>query len=347
MRVIFFTLGNLNHPSSRYRGYFFAKELKKLGIKTEVWPSIALTQKNILLKVAQNGLNLIKRFVELFKIKKDDIVYVQKAIYSHGIPLFFLFYKNILKKKIIFDFDDAIFLSQPFRVNLMLKKSDVVIVGNSYLARYAKHYNKNVFIIPTSVNIEYVKRIKRTKKRNKIIIGWIGSFSTLKYLYLLVKPFEQLGKMYNIEFNIVGPIAEDYKKRILKFRNIKFNFIKWSRENEWQEIGKFDIGVMPLPNTKWEKGKCGLKALQYMAMAVPTVCSAVGENKNIIKDGKNGFLCKSEKDWIVKLSLLIESEKLRKKLGKIGRKTVEKKYSLEKNTKKLIRIIDNLLVKSL
>ena len=342
MRIIFFTIGDFNTASSRYRGYYVANELKKHGYIVKVNPSIVPTypiKKPLYKKLILNLANFLKKFIELLQTKKDDIIYVQKSIFAYSPPIHEWFAKKILKRKLIFDFDDAIFLLRPKRTRAIVKIADMVIAGSHYLKEYAEKYNKNVFVIPTCIDTNVYKPAQREENPN-IVIGWIGSFSTLPYLSLLIKPFEALGEKCDVEFRIIG--ANEYEEKVPNFKNVSVKLIDWNAATEWEELSKFDIGVMPLFDTDWERGKCGFKALQYMTMGIPAVCSDVGEARYIVEDGVNGFLCKTEREWVNKLSLLVENKELRKELGDNGRKTVEEKYALETNTKKLIAIIRGL-----
>jgi glycosyltransferase involved in cell wall biosynthesis len=119
--------------------------------------------------------------------------------------------------------------------------------------------------------------------------------------------------------------------------------IKWNLNTEIDDLSEIDIGIMPLPDDEWSKGKCGFKGLQYMAMEIPTVMSAVGVNKEIIEDGSNGFLASTENEWIEKLSLLIESKELRNKFGVNGRKTVVEKYSVYSQKQRYLDDFSELL----
>ena len=338
MRIVFFPVGNYYLPSSRYRCYFLAEELKKHGVTIKIVssPLPLYFPKPFHKKAFLHIKNITMRFIETLKLKKGDIMYIQKGILQPGIYQISLFSKKILNKKMVFDFDDAIFLQAPKKVRGMVKICDAVIVSSHFLKEYAEKYNNNVFLIPTSIDTTLHKPIKKDANLN-IVIGWIGLPGNLKYLTLLIESFKVLGKKYDIEFRVITDI--NYKNSIPKFENIKVRLIQWSLKTEWEEISKFDIGVMPLFNGDEEKGKCAFKALQYMTLGVPAVCSAVGETNYIIKDGVNGFLCENAKEWIYKLSLLIEDEKLKYEMGKNGRKTVEEKYSLEVNSKKFAELI--------
>ncbi len=137
---------------------------------------------------------------------------------------------------------------------------------------------------------------------------------------------------YNFEFLVIS----NEKPQI----NLKsFKFIKWDKTSEISDLQKIDIGIMPLYDNEWEKGKCGFKGLQYMALEIPAVMSPVGVNTEIIKDGENGFLAKDEQEWFDKLSLLIENSQLREKLGKAGRQTVIEKYSVDANKQKYLDVL--------
>ena len=181
---------------------------------------------------------------------------------------------------------------------------------------------------------------KYGKTGKKIIIGWVGGISTAKYLSVLKYPLQRLGLKYDIIFKIYGLRGQNYL--IPKIRNITFDIIDWIEPDKLPaEISSFDIGVMPLHSTDWEKGKCPTKAIEYMSMEIPAVCSAVGEINYIINNGVNGFLYKNPKDWIHALEKLINNEDLRIKIGKNGRKRVIEEFSIEINGAKLANILKN------
>jgi len=345
-RLIFFTGGDFyNDPATRYRGYYLAGELEKKGFLTKVIPPSYIyyySLRRSVIKIVLDALiDVIKKSIETLKVKNYDIIYIQRSMHP-GPPLLPLVCKKIYKKRMIFDFDDALFLENPPKIRTLVKISDVVIVGSHYLEGYAKKYNKNVFLIPTSIDTnKYSSNEEKTENTN-VIIGWIGGCPSIKYLELLVEPFEILGKKYDIEFRIIG--AENCEQNIPHFRNINVKVIPWKFETEWKEISYFDIGIMPLFDTSWEKGKCGFKALQYMTMSVPPVCSAVGENTYIINDGTNGFLASNTMDWVDKLEALIRDRNLREKIGRQGRKTIEERYSLKINGEKIASIIREYLI---
>jgi glycosyltransferase involved in cell wall biosynthesis len=190
------------------------------------------------------------------------------------------------------------------------------------LADYAKQFNNNVKIIPTTIDTEFHKRKSPYINNKKICIGWSGSITTVKHFEEATLFLKKIKIKYNdaVYFKVMGDAAYENKELDIKG-------IPWSNDTEVEVISTFDIGIMPLPKDEWVKGKCGLKGLSYMALEVPTIMSNIGVNKEIIEDGVNGFLADTEEEWINKISLLIDSFELRKTLGKNARKTVLEKYS--------------------
>ncbi len=347
MRVVFFPIGGPKGPSSKYRCFLMAKYIEKQGIKILIKkPFQSHPNEGKVKKVLHHVANTLKRSIDVINTEKDDIIFIQKGMAEYGSPIPEFITKKILKRRMIFDYDDAIYLLstqklrlEPWRTNARIGWSDIVLAGSHLLCDYALKFNDRVFLVPTSVDTELFKPIKGAKKNDKIIIGWVGGPSTIKYLKLLEKPLEALGKKYSIELRVYGVWLN--KDKVPSFTNIKLKIVEEWFEPEAlsKEISKFDIGVMPLFDTEWEKGKCAYKALLYMAMGVPCICSPVGEITFIIQDGENGFLASNEKEWIEKTELLVNNPDIVEKIGLKGRKTIEEKYSLENNSRKLVRIL--------
>ena len=308
---------------------------------------ILFSNKSFLIKFYYLMIAFAKRKLLLFAIHKYDLVFIHREVAHVGPPIFEWIIKFVFRKKIIYDFDDAIwflnysnknkisrFFKSPWKVKYICKWADTVIVGNGYLADYANKYNNNVFVIPTTIDTNYHKH--KISKNNKLTIGWTGTLTTLKQLNLILPVLRQLENKCDFEFLVIS--NEDPK---LDLKSHKYK--KWCKETEINDLSKIDIGLMPLYNNEWEKGKCGFKGLQYMALEIPTIMSPVGVNTEIIKDGENGFLAKTEYEWFEKLTLLIEDIGLRKKLGQAGRQTVINKYSIEANKQKYLEVINSVL----
>ena len=277
------------------------------------------------------------RLKDLKRAKNFDAVFVYREAFMLGTSWF---EKRLSKKNIpmVFDFDDSIWLNDtsagnqnlawlksPQKTAKICRYASVVTVGNQYLADYAKKYNTNVKIFPTVVDTEYHKPGNRKRySPNKICIGWTGTQPTLKHFETVLPVLEKLNKRYpdSLSFKVIVNFPYQQKE-------IPLEVLQWNKASEIDDLSNIDIGIMPLPDDEWSRGKCGFKGIQYMAMEIPAVMSPVGMNTQIISDGENGFLAKTPDEWLNKLSLLIESEELRKKTGKAGRNTIIQRYSRE------------------
>jgi len=274
----------------------------------------------------------------LFIAWSSDLVFLQKPgfIINRWLYLRLLFY---LQKKVIFDFDDAIFINRMTglphdqarlkKLAFILSRSRAVIAGNPYLAEFAKKYNRRVEIIPTPVDCErYHPRESCTSGRS-LAIGWMGTDSNLPYLFTLIPVFREMLADSAARFLFVSnrkgkPVELGFSARIV--------WKTWQAETEVEDLRLFDIGIMPLADDAYSQGKCGFKLLQYMAVGIPVVASPVGMNREIVEDGVNGFLARDEKEWLKKLQALCADGKLRQRMGMAGRKCVEEKFSLQKSS---------------
>jgi len=300
---------------------------------------------NTIIKVLLFVKFVFKRAIDLIKLKKYEIIFVQREAFFTGITFFERKFSK--KSNLIFDFDDSIWLPNVSNANkkfewlknydktkTIISYAKTVIAGNKYLADYARQFNNNVKIIPTTINTDYHINKQKNKDKDRICIGWTGTSTTVQHFELTVSVLEKIKNKYRdlVYFKLIG--EENYTNQKLNLKGTK-----WCLETEIDDLSEINIGIMPLPDDEWAKGKCGLKGLQYMALEIPTIMSPVGVNTEIIKDGVNGFLAKTEQEWFNKLSLLIESEALRMQLGKAGRQTVVEKYSVEANKQKYLEVL--------
>jgi glycosyltransferase involved in cell wall biosynthesis len=354
MRVLFWVPYPTEGASNRYRVEQYLPYLKEAGIDYSLrsfWSSRAF---EILYKTGHHFakfyyfiLGTISRFFDLVRVFQYDVVFVHREAYPIG-GAFFETILAILKKPFIFDFDDAIFLpasshpnnfieryKKPDKIANIIKMARHVIAGNHYLADFALRQNHSVSIIPTPIDTDKYYPDEK-KHSSELVVGWIGSVTTLSFLNKMRNIFIQLSKRFcHIKFKIVGG---NFSVSTLS------NIISkpWSLDEEIEDLMTFDIGIMPMPDNEWTKGKCGFKVILYMSMGIPCVCSPVGVNREIIIDGVNGFLARTEEDWIEKLVLLIESSEMRKRLGMAGRKTVEEKYSLSVNIPRYLEALQRI-----
>lgn len=271
--------------------------------------------------------------------RKYDIVFVQREAFMLGTPYF---EKRFAKRsKLIFDLDDSIwrqqtgeiksnnellyFLKNPNKTKDIINVADTIFAGNQYLADHALQFNRNVKIIPTTIDTDIYAVIPK-KENDRVCIGWSGSFSTIIHFEFVVEVLKTLKKKYGnrIYFKVIGDGS--YVNEELNIQGLP-----WVKETEIEDFSEIDIGLMPLPNDEWTKGKCALKGLQYMSLGIPCIMSPIGVNNDIIEDRVNGFLASTDEEWLERLSMLVESFELRQKVGSAGRKTVEDGFSIDSN----------------
>jgi glycosyltransferase involved in cell wall biosynthesis len=330
-------------PGQRYRCEQYIGYLEANGFKCTYSPIIVNQEEDRALYNSQSIFDkgkiflkgFLRRIKDVYRAKDFDIIYIYREAFMTGS----VFFERQFRKgsaKIVLDFDDAIWLhsvsevnkslqwlKRPEKVNDIIALSDLVITGNSYLANYAKAFNTNVVVFPSTIDLDYYQLpVKEKTAQDKIIIGWSGSHTTVEHFETIIPVLRALKNKFGnlLQFAVYGDAH--YKNDELKIQGTA-----WSFDTEVATIGSFDIGIMPLPIDDWSKGKCAMKGLQYMGLEVPAVLTAVGINTDVIEDGVNGFLATSEDEWIAKLTLLIENKALRTTIGKAGRKTVEKKFS--------------------
>ena len=245
------------------------------------------------------------------------------------------------RSKLVFDLDDSIwmtqtgdiksankflyFLKNPNKTREIIKAAHMVFAGNQYISDYASQFNKNVKIVPTTIDTDEYAFVDKPESTS-VCIGWSGSVTTIIHFEFVLGALRQLKKKYEdkIHFSVIG--SANFKDKELEIKGLP-----WRKDTELDDFRKMDIGLMPLPDDEWTKGKCALKGLQYMSFGIPCVMSPVGVNSDIIEDGVNGFLASTEEEWIEKLSLLIESYELRQKVGKAGRDTTVNDFSTHAN----------------
>jgi glycosyltransferase involved in cell wall biosynthesis len=275
------------------------------------------------------------------------VVFVHReALLNGSYFIEYLFSKS--KAKLVFDFDDAIWLPNVSEHNKKLEwlknydktfkivaLADLVTTGNDYLKNYALKFNSNVMVIPTTIDTNY--HIPKKTIKDSICIGWTGTSTTIKHFELIVPVLKRLKEKYQdkIYFKLIGDSSYTND-------DLEINGCAWKLNTEIEDLTEIDIGIMPLPDDDWSKGKCAFKGLQYMALEIPTVMSPVGVNNEIINHGVNGFLANTFDEWVDKISKLIESEELRKKMGEKGRETIKNNYSVKARTADYLKIFTKL-----
>jgi glycosyltransferase involved in cell wall biosynthesis len=296
----------------------------------------------------------MKRFVQRLRdawnADKYDIIFIQREAFMTG-SIYFEKQFAKSKAKVIFDFDDSIwlqnvseankkfsFLKDASKTSNIIAVSDMIFAGNQYLADYASQFNKNIHIVPTTIDTQEYQRMVLPKEDDKVCLGWSGSITTIQHFKFAVPALTQIKNKYGdrIKIKVIGDA--NYKNEELDVISLD-----WKKQDELKELSSFDIGIMPLPDDMWAKGKCGLKGLQYMALEIPTIMSPVGVNSEIIQDGANGYLATTDEEYVNAISKLIDDEILRKKVGAEGRRTVIEKYSVEANKGKYLQYFNEVL----
>ncbi len=272
-----------------------------------------------------------------------DLLYIHRRLFS---PLEFAYVRR-RARKIIFDFDDAIMyrssgsrnpysFSRRFKFGHLMRRVDFVAAGNEFLKSEVLPYNPRVAVIPTSIDLNRYTVKEDSSPQDPLTIGWLGSSSTLKYLQSLMPALEGLYEEYpHFQLKIVcDQFLESERFPVVKKR--------WSSEEEEADLKSFDIGIMPLTDDPWTRGKCGFKILQYYGVGVPVVCTPVGVNRDIVEDGTNGLWAEDEDQWRKKLLLLMRDPGLRREMGMKGRRKVEEGYRLEVCAARLYEIMEQV-----
>lgn len=286
---------------------------------------------------------LIRRLVILFSIRKHTYVFIHRESAPLG-PPFFEFFAKVLGAKIIYDFDDAIwipnfsennkgfgFLKRFKNTETLCKLAYKVSCGNEYLCRYASRFNHSVILNPTTIDTQNLHNRVNPHTQPELTIGWTGTHSTIRYLNELLPVFEKLEKSYSFKLRVISDRAPDFSIQSLEY-------IRWKEESEIEDLLKIDIGLMPLSPDKWSEGKCGFKALQYMSLGIPSLVSPVGVNTKIVDHGINGFVCSTEEDWLSHLSLLLSDRTLLQEMGSKTREKIQNHFSVQSNTENFLNL---------
>lgn len=275
------------------------------------------------------------------KLRTYDVVFLQKRLLS-GPELLFL---RRSSHTLIYDLDDSVMYDgtggddkgRRRRFSAMMRAADLVICGNQFLADEAARITDRVRIVPTCIDTEAFHPRLRKSGPYPVTIGWTGSHNVNAYSSLndLFTVFSQL--QGRIGLKILTDIVEGLD--FSRLGKVPWNFVRWTPAIEIEEAATFDIGIMPLPDNRFTQGKCGFKALQYLALGIPAVCSPVGVNRDIIHDGVDGYLAQSPDQWFQVIARLVKDPFLRGSIGNSGRRCVEEEYSIAVHGPRLVRAV--------
>jgi len=289
------------------------------------------------------------RIFTLFSIKTYDVIWVEYEF----IPYFPAWFERVIKLlgvKYVVDYDDAIFHNYDLssnkavrrllrnKIDKVMENAAVVVVGNDYLASRAITAGaKRIVEVPTVIDLNRYPEM-HLNESDSLVIGWIGSPSTQKYVVQCADVFVELSRKHNFTLRVVGAS----KDIVGQLSDIKVEILSWEEEKEVDYIRSFDVGIMPLDDGPWEKGKCGYKLIQYMACSVPVVASPVGVNSAIVEGSECGLLASNHNEFIASLDRLLTDHELRMTMGKAGRKAVENRYSVQAQSSTLITLFDSI-----
>ena len=305
-----------------------------------------------------------------------DIIFIYREAFPIGPALLEAVLARTRGAAVIYDFDDAIYLANtseanraiailkwPGKVKTIIKHSDCVIAGNEYLAEYARRYSDDVRVIPTCVDtskfvpsgdftgsssVRLPPSHDASADRRSLggggqpdpleldgppIVGWIGTPTTAPYLFGLRSVLQEVARSHRFVLRVCGAGAD------VEFPGVTVDNVPWTLDKEVSLFNTCDVGVYPLTDDEWARGKCGFKAIQFMACGVPVVAAAVGVNRDIIDDGVSGFTAVTPGEWAEKLGRLIADPALRARFGEAGRQTIETQYSLRANVPKLVAAV--------
>jgi glycosyltransferase involved in cell wall biosynthesis len=357
MHVLFVAQYGYLAASSRTRVFDYLPLLREAGITTEV---VVVVSDAWVRRLNAGGLTnrLMYYWVAWFRTwyiglsciwraKQYDALFIQKVLFPSPIPKLLRRHRH----KVLFDFDDAIFTLETVGTGwlnqarhrrrqrglpAMLQAAGCAVVENAYTTEYAQQFCPQVVRITGPIDTVRYAPAEQVVK-DEVVLGWIGSPTTTAYLDLIREPLAELGRRYpNVTLCLIG--ASDFK-----FDGLPVTPHAWDLNTEVAHLRQFDIGLMPLPDDRFTRGKGGYKLLQYMALGLPVVASPVEINREIVDDGENGFWADTSDDWVRCLSRLIEDVDLRQRMGQAGRKKMERDFSLQQSSQRLFGILQSFV----
>lgn len=350
--ILFLTKYARMGASSRYRSWQYLPALEARGIRCEVSPLFNDDYLSHLYScgrgtIADMAGALRRRIEALFKVRQYNLLWLEKELFPYS-PAICERMLTTVGIPYIVDYDDALFHQYNCHHSLWVRhffgkkiaavmyNASLVIAGNEYLADYGRKAGaRQVEVLPTVVDLDRY-RLTSPSKHSAFTIGWIGSPSTSKYLKEIALALAEVCRDGRVKVVLIGAGEVDLP-------GVPVVRLPWSEDSEVANIQGFDVGIMPLVDRPWERGKCGFKLIQYMACSLPVVASPVGVNSEIVEPGINGFLATTTQDWVQALTVLRDRPKLRKKMGIAGRKKVESLYCLQVTAPRLLSLLQSTL----
>lgn len=342
-------------PGQRYRIEQWAPYLRELGIEVTLLPFAsdalgrALYQRGAYVFKGRQMLRcLLGRVEHVWRAGNYDVVFLHREASLIG-PAWLERLTRVRQSRFVYDFDDAVwlpyvsprnrylsFLKAPWKTAILCRLAAAVTVGSEYLASYARRFNTRVTVVPSTVSLRRYRPRPVQYRPGPPTIGWTGSHSSVQYLSIVEASLRRIAKRHRFRFVVVG--AED-----LRMPGVEIECRPWRSLSEVDDLLDLDIGIMPLPDEPWTRGKCAMKAIQYMGIGIPAVVSPVGANRDVVQNGVNGFLADSEDEWVGTLDRLLSDHDLRARLGRAARRTVEERFSAEVQAPRVAQVIRSLV----
>ena len=350
MKVLALTRYGRLGASSRMRTHQYVQSWQAMGIDVQVSPLLRDDYiKRLYAKKTTNWLAVIYDYlmqaIRLSSARKYDLVWIEKELFPN-LPAWFEQMLSALNIRYVVDYDDAIFHNYDLnlrpakrlladKIDKVMRNSALVVCGNAYLAERAHTAgSRRVEIVPTVVDLDRYAVVK-SKIRPGLVVGWIGSPSTVKYLDVVLPALKIVASEFPLQLRIIGA----------QLASLDLDVVcsSWSEESEASQIQDFDVGIMPLIDCPWERGKCGYKLVQYMACGRPVVASPVGVNKDIVVHGINGYLASTIDEWALAFRSLYLDSHSRLVMGEKGRMLVEEKYCLQITAPRLVQLFKEVV----
>jgi glycosyltransferase involved in cell wall biosynthesis len=320
--------------SSRYRLMQYVPLFERAGHAVEVWPLLDDEYIRALYVTGRRPVTslltgYLRRLERMRRVKDFDAVICEQEAFPY-LPDFFELLLRRPASRLFVDYDDAAYVRYEqiaflkTKIAHLMSWADDVVAGNRHLASYAQQFAKRVTIIPSVVDLAKYRVQQNARDASVVCVGWIGTPITAELLKPLLPVFVRLQSRFpRVVFRFIG--AGDG----LQTRELRYETPSWSEESEGPLLAECDLGIMPLPDTEFARGKCGLKLVQYMACGLPVVASPVGVNGEIVDHEKSGFLASTASEWEEALGYLIANRELRCRMGLAARQRVESEYTLE------------------
>ena len=341
-------------PSQRFRFEQYFDALKQRGFDFDVQSFLDDATWKILYKPSNAAAKFtgilkgfLRRLLVMFKLSNYDLVFIHREASPVGPPVFEWLIAKVFDKKYIYDFDDAVWLPNTSSQNAFAakikwhSKTEAICrwafrcsCGNDFLADYARQFNSNVVVNPTTIDMEHHHNQLKNQSNQPVSIGWTGTHTTMKYLDEIVPVLKELEAEINFSFVVISNKPPEFELKNLQF-------VPWKKETEVEDLLRFHVGIMPLSEDDWSRGKCGFKALQYMSLGIPAIVSPVGVNTKIVDDGVNGFLCNNHATWKKAIADLLSDDELRKQFSTKAIEKIKSSYSVQSNTDNFIALFGN------